>query len=348
MSPADAILEKAQELGFDLCGFTGAAPPRTVDQFNEWLRQGRHGEMEWMARTRVRRTDPQAVLPGARSMVVVGTAYEGAPWPLRTGHAPIACYARHADYHDVLGEKLELLAGFINQRGGNQTRSLWYTDTGPVLERDLAERAGLGFIGKHTNLISREHGNWLLLGEILTTLELPADAPEKNRCGKCVRCIEACPTKAITAPFQLDARLCISYLTIELRGSIPLPLRPLIGGRVFGCDDCLAVCPWNRFARAGRLMRTHRRADLAAPELLAWLDLDEAGFKAHFAGTPIFRLKRRGLLRNICVALGNIGDRTCLPALEKAAADPEPLIAEHAQWARERIFERLAPAPSSL
>jgi epoxyqueuosine reductase len=344
MSPEDAIRAQAQDLGFDICGLTGAEPPRTVDQFNEWLRQGRHGEMEWMARTRVRRTDPQTVLPGVRSIVVVGAAYEGAPWPSRTGHGSIACYARHADYHDVLGEKLERLARFINQLGGSETRSLWYTDTGPVLERDLAERAGIGFIGKHTNLINRSLGNWLLLGEILTTLELPADAPEKNRCGKCVRCLEACPTKAITAPFQLDARLCISYLTIELKGSIPLPLRPLVGGRVFGCDDCLAVCPWNRFARAGRLMRAHQRADLATPDLLAWLDLDEAGFKARFAGTPIFRLKRRGLLRNICVALGNVGDRTCLPPLEKASADPEPLIAEHARWAGQRILERLAPA----
>jgi epoxyqueuosine reductase len=210
---------------------------------------------------------------------------------------------------------------------------LWYVDTGPLLERDLAERAGLGFIGKHTNLISRKLGNWIFLSEIITTLELEADAPEKNRCGSCRRCIDACPTAAITAPFQLDARRCISYLTIELKGAIPEELRPLIGNRIYGCDDCLAVCPWNRFARQGAMMRPHYRPDLAAPDLLELLSLDEAAFEQRFAGTPIRRAKRRGLLRNVCVALGNCGDEAALPALERAAADAEPLVAEHARWA---------------
>jgi epoxyqueuosine reductase len=211
------------------------------------------------------------------------------------------------------------------------------------LERDLAQRSGLGFIGKHTNLISRQLGNWIFLAEIITTLELSPDQPEKNRCGSCSRCISACPTNAITAPFQLDARRCISYLTIELKGPIPPELRPAITNRIYGCDDCLAVCPWNRFAREGQLMQKHARPDLATPDLIALLSLDEAAFKRKFADSPILRTKRRGLLRNICVALGNVGDGSALPALQKAAADTEPLISEHALWAIEQIRKRTSP-----
>ena len=236
-----------------------------------------------------------------------------------------------------LASSSKRLTGFVNQLGGAETQSLWYVDTGPLLERDFAQRDGLGFIGKHTNVISRRFGNWILLGEIVTTLELEPDVPEKNHCGNCTRCITACPTRAITAPFQLDARLCISYLTIELKGSIPVELRPAIGNRIFGCDDCLAVCPWNRFAREGKMMKEHAHPELAAPDLVELLQLDEAGFKSRFAGTPILRTKRRGLLRNVCVALGNIGDKSALPALEKAAGDAEPLIAEHARWAMGQI-----------
>jgi epoxyqueuosine reductase len=249
----------------------------------------------------------------------------------------IARYARYQDYHDVLAGRLKSLTDFVNQLGGQGTRSLWYVDTGPLLERDLAQRSGLGFIGKHTNLISRSFGNWIFLCEILTTLELEPDAPERNRCGSCTRCLAACPTNAIKAPFQLDARLCISYLTIELKGSIPVALRPLIGNRIYGCDDCLAVCPWNRFAREGQLMKGHGRPELAEPNLLELLAMDEGTFKRRFAGTPMLRTKRRGLLRNVCVALGNTADETALPALQKAASDLEPLIAEHARWAVEQI-----------
>ena len=213
-------------------------------------------------------------------------------------------------------------------------------DTGPVLARDLAQRAGLGFIGKHTNLINRKLGNWIFLAEIITTLEFAPDVPEKNRCGSCTRCITACPTAAITAPFQLDARRCISYLTIELKGPIPIELRPAVGNRIYGCDDCLAACPWNRFAQAGQLMQRHARPDFAAPDLLELLSLDDDGFKRRFQGTPILRVKRRGLLRNVCVALGNIGDASALPVLNRAKDDPEPLIAEHAVWAIEQIRKR--------
>jgi epoxyqueuosine reductase len=254
-----------------------------------------------------------------------------------TGLGLIARYARFSDYHDVLGTRLKTLAAFVDQLGGASARSLWYVDTGPLLERDFARRAGLGFTGKHTGVVSRRLGNWIFLAEIITTLDLEPDAPEKNRCGNCTRCITACPIRAITAPFQLDARRCISYLTIELKGSIPVELRPAIGNRIFGCDDCLAACPWNRFAREGKLMKEHARPDLAAADLVELLQLDEAGFKSRFAGTPILRTKRRGLLRNVCVALGNIGDRFALSALQKAAGDTEPLIVEHARWAMERI-----------
>ena len=214
------------------------------------------------------------------------------------------------------------------------------TDTGPILERDAAQRAGVGFVGKHTNLISRRNGNWIFLSEIITRLEIEPDEPESNHCGKCAVCIDACPTNAITAPFELDARKCISYLTIELKGSIPEEIRPAIGHRIYGCDDCLQVCPWNRFARDGRIMAEHRRSDLDQPDLIELLSLDEQSFRDRFRGTPMFRTKRRGVLRNVCVALGNVGDRLALSALDTATRDSEPLIAEHATWAIEQIETR--------
>ena len=343
-----AIQERARELGFDDCRFATAAPPATAPQFEQWLATGRHGEMAYLARNAPKRVDPRQVLPDARSIISLAASYHDAPHATQPSHAThfpglVARYARFDDYHDVLGEKLKSLAQFINELGGPETRSLHYVDTGPILERDVAQRAGLGFIGKHTNLISRRLGNWIFLAEIITTLELPPDAPEKNRCGSCTRCISACPTSAITAPFQLDARRCISYLTIELKGPIPVELRPAVGDRIYGCDDCLAVCPWNRFAREGRLMQAHARPGLASPDLVELLSLDDAGFKRRFHGTPILRAKRRGLLRNVCVALGNIGDASALPALSRASHDPEPLIAEHARWAVEQIEARSQP-----
>ncbi len=303
--------------------------------------------MLWLAKNSEKRVDPEKVLPGARSVVMVAASYAEAPSDVRAPsmanrRGVVARYARHADYHDVLAKPLGELASYIDAIGGPGTRSLWYVDTGPILERDLGQRAGIGFVGKHTNLISRSLGNWFLIGEVLTTLVLPPDKPEHNRCGSCTRCLAACPTEAIPEPFRLDARRCISYLTIELKGAIPEELRPLIGNRVFGCDDCLAACPWNRFAREGRLMRSSRRDELAEVDLVELLDVDAAEFKRRFAGTPILRTKRRGLLRNVCVALGNTGDESALPALEKAATDPEPLIAEHAHWALAQIRGRIA------
>jgi epoxyqueuosine reductase len=304
-----------------------------------------------MERNAAKRADLQRVLPGAGTIISLAAAYQDVRCPTRragdTSSEPVvARYARCQDYHEVLREPLKTLTNFVNEIGGEGTRSLWYVDTGPLLERDLAQRSGLGFIGKHTNLISRHLGNWILLCEILTTVELEPDKPERNRCGSCSRCIAACPTQAITAPFELDARRCISYLTIELKGAIPEEFRPAIGNRVFGCDDCLAVCPWNRFSREGHMMKAHARPDLASPDLVKWLSLDEAGFKSLFGGTPLQRIKRRGLLRNVSVVLGNVGGAEALPALDRAARDPEPLIAEHARWAIDRIQQRPGDAAS--
>jgi epoxyqueuosine reductase len=335
-----AIQQRALELGFDDCGFTTAAAPASGKQFQNWLAQNKNGEMAWLERSAEKRVDPQKVLSGAKSVIVLAASYQIENQKLQVKHqkaGEVARYARFDDYHDVLGERLKSLAGFVNHLGGAETRSLWYVDTGPVLERDFAQRAGLGFIGKHTNLISRKLGNWIFLSEIITTLELESDAAEKNRCGSCSRCITACPTNAITAPFQLDARRCISYLTIELKGAIPVELRPAIGNRIYGCDDCLAACPWNRFAREGSLMKTHAKTELNSPDLVELLQLDNAGFKSRFAGSPILRTKRRGFLRNVCVALGNTGDESALPALKKATHDAEPLIVEHARWAIAQI-----------
>ncbi len=380
----ETIRQRALELGFDACRFTTAAAPASAEQFQNWLAGNQHGEMAWLERSAPKRVDPQKVLPGAKSVICLAASYEVSNssrsrreeaqtfsnQSLVTSTPTtgiLARYARFNDYHTVVGERLKTLTEFMNQFGGDPTRSLWYVDTGPLLERALAQRAGIGFIGKHTNVISRQLGNWIFLAEIVTTLELEPDESEKNHCGKCSRCITACPTNAITAPFQLDARRCISYLTIELKGSIPIELRPAIGNRIFGCDDCLAACPWNRFAQEGKMMKPYarscqfvksERAHSARPfapsqgerapvkageggiDLIELLQLDDAGFKTRFAGTPILRTKRRGLQRNVCVALGNVGDTSALPALGRAAGDSEPLIAEHARWAIMRIESR--------
>ncbi|MCX6871101.1 MAG: tRNA epoxyqueuosine(34) reductase QueG [Verrucomicrobia bacterium] len=372
-----ALVQKAIQLGFDACRVTTAEPPASAPDFERALAEGRHAEMAWLAKAPEKRADLSRVLPGIRSVITLAISYHRPAEQEVSGRAGsevvglnrapsgpasvnpdpemasplspslsgvVARYAQHPDYHDLLKEPLRALTEFLDTEARVAQRSLWYVDTGPILERDLAQRAGIGFVGKHTNLISRSLGNWFLLAEILTTADLEPDAPEHNRCGSCTRCLSACPTGALPAPFTLDARRCISYLTIEHRGSIPEDLRPAIGTRIFGCDDCLAACPWNRFARAGAILREHHRADLTQPDLLELLSLDEAAFKSRFAGTPLLRTKRRGLLRNVCVALGNVGDPRAIPALTQAAQDPEPLIAEHAAWALRRI-ESASPAP---
>lgn len=338
----------ARSIGFDLCKVAACTPPPHADAFHQWIAEGRHGEMQWMERNSERRTDPQQVLQNARSVIVLGLNYWQGPAPsTETAEAPahgrIARYAWGADYHDLIEPRLRQIDQWLTTHGGSQR---FYVDTGPVLERDFAALAGLGWHGKSTMLINRDFGTWFFLAELLTTLDIPPDQPVNDHCGKCTRCIDACPTGAIHAPHQLDARLCVSYLTIELKGSIPLELRPLIGDRVYGCDDCLSACPWNRFAQVAQDVAFQARPFVHSMSLRDLLALDQTEFSALFKGSPIKRIKRRGLLRNVCVALGNVGTLEDLPALEKAAADPEPLIAEHASWAIDSIRRRLPNLPA--
>ena len=372
---AEQIKAEAARLGFSLCGMTSALPPPHHRHYAQWLAEGKAGEMLYLHRQEPKRGDLSLILPGVKSVVCVALNYspetgmapnpspvpgEGSmigqgsaalnsyPSPTEWGQGSalvpgvgvIARYARFDDYHDTLWARLEALLAFIQSQSPGANGKV-YCDTGPITERDLAMRAGLGWIGKHTNLISRKLGNWFFLGEILLDIELPADLPETTHCGTCTRCIPACPTGAITGPYQLDARRCISYLTIELKGSIPEDLRPLIGTRIYGCDDCLAVCPWNKFAVRSNDPAVQPRADLTAPDLLALLALDDEAFREKFKNSPVRRTKRRGLLRNVCVALGNLGDPAAISALTHAAeTDPEPLVREHALWAIARIKEQ--------
>jgi len=333
----EALVAHAKALGFDVCRVARCTPPPHADEFRRWLGEGRAGEMTWLERNRERRTDPQRVLPGATSVVVLAMNY------FKSGNrqpqaGKIARYAWGDDYHDVIERKLDALDDFLKTHGGVQK---CYVDTGPVLERDFAAVAGIGWHGKSTMLISKEMGTWFFLAEILTTLDIAPDEPERDHCGKCTRCIDACPTGAITAPHQLDARRCVSYLTIELKGSIPVELRPLVGDRIYGCDDCLTACPWNRFAKASHESAFDVRETTRGLSLTDYLALDDAQFRALFRKSPIKRIKRRGFLRNVCVALGNVGTARDLFPLERAAHDPEPLIAEHAQWAIARICNRV-------
>jgi epoxyqueuosine reductase len=331
----------AHELGFDSCRLAACAPPPHANEFGDWLNEGANGEMSYMERGAEKRRDPQKVLPGARAIIVLALNYFQDEQVLRSQTAATGRIARYAwgdDYHDVIATKLDKIDSFLREFGGKQK---CYVDTGPVLERDHAARAGIGWHGKSTMLIDERLGTWFFLAEILTTLELPSDEPARDRCGTCDRCIAACPTGAITGPHRLDARRCISYLTIELKGSIPLEFRPLIGDRIFGCDDCLDACPWNRFAQVSRESAFSARRSTIAFALRDYLKLSDAEFRNLFRNSPIKRIKRRGFLRNVCVALGNIGTREDLPALQRAASDSEPLIAEHAVWAIARIQERL-------
>ncbi|HXP34840.1 MAG TPA: tRNA epoxyqueuosine(34) reductase QueG [Chthoniobacterales bacterium] len=336
------LIDFARELGFDSCRVAACSPPAHANEFGDWLGEGAHGEMEYMARGAEKRRDPQKILPGAKSIIVLALNYfqgeRATPKAFGAATGRIARYAWGDDYHDVIAAKLETIDLFLREVGGKQK---CYVDTGPVLERDHAAEAGIGWHGKSTMLIDEKLGTWFFLAEILTTLELPADEPTRDRCGTCERCINACPTGAITAPHKLNARRCISYLTIELKGSIPLELRPLIGDRIFGCDDCLDACPWNRFAKVSRESAFAARRSTTAFSLRDYLALNETEFRNLFRNSPIKRIKRRGFLRNVCVALGNVGTGKDLPALREGALDSEPLIAEHAAWAIEQILVRL-------
>lgn len=327
----------AARLGFSDCRIAPALPAAHRELYEQWVAEGKYGDMAWMARNLDRRTDPRIVQPGAKSVIMFAMSYyQGMP---QSGalEGRIARYAWNEDYHDLIEKKLREVDAFLISRGGTQ-RS--YVDTGPVLERDFASESGLGWNGKSTMQIHRSLGAWFFLADIITTLDFTPDTPAKDLCGKCTRCMTACPTQAITAPRRMDARRCISYLTIESKGSIPLEFRRAIGDHLYGCDDCLAACPWNRFAQISHEATFAARETVFDMKLREMLTLTDEQFRALFAKSPIKRIKRPAFLRNVCVVLGNIGTPEDLPALEHAALDEHPLIAEHAQWAISEIQQR--------
>ena len=350
MNPTEQIRQKARDLGFDLASVAPAYPVPHLAAYRSWLAHGYHGEMGYLARPdRVaRREDPAKILPGARSIVCVGLNYYPGPLPADLRSDPsrglISNYAWGLDYHDLMLERLGELTAFIVAQAGREVACRAYVDTGPLLERAYAVEAGLGFAGKNTCLIQPRMGSWLFLGVILLDVALePAAEKVSASCGNCRRCLDACPTDALVAPYLLDARRCISYLTIELKGAIPRELRPLLGNRIFGCDVCQAVCPWQRFARPTR-ESAFRLTDpaRAAPPLVELMGLSEDEFRRRYAGTPILRTGRGRLLRNVAVALGNWGDERAIPALVRAISDAEPLVRGHSAWALGRIGGRAA------
>jgi epoxyqueuosine reductase len=344
---SDLILElrdQAASLGFNGLGVSSAAPARRLDAYLNWIENGHHGEMGYMARQdRVeRRRNPQIILPGVQSIISLGLSYSTTQIPPQIAQNPsrgrISNYAWGIDYHDLIIPKLEVLATWLRDlKPGTQSRV--YVDTGAVLERDHAETSGLGFTGKNTMLIAPQRGSWFFLGEILTTLVLPTTPPiTMPSCGSCHRCLDACPTGAFPAPYKLDARRCISYLTIELKGWIPGNLRPLMGNWIYGCDICQDVCPFNRFAEPDNEWEFKPvNIDAAAPLLLDILALDDEAFNERFERSPIKRIKRGRLLRNACVAVGNWGHRSAVPSLVELLKDPNPLLRGHAAWALHQI-----------
>ncbi len=298
--------------------------------------------MDWMAETFARRADPKVLWPQARSVVMLAVNYGPTVDPgaalQRKSNAAISVYARHRDYHDVIKGRLKLLAGWLVVAARPDKASVKvFVDTAPVMEKPLAAAAGLGWQGKHTNLVSRQFGSWLFLGSIFTDLALPSDTPESDHCGACRACLDVCPTQAFPAPYRLDARRCISYLTIEHKGTIPRELRAAMGNRIYGCDDCLAVCPWNKFAREGREAKLAQREDLASPPLAELAALDEAGFRRRFAGGPIKRIGHARFLRNVLVAIGNSGDRALIPAARAQLRARSPVARAMAVWALARL-----------
>ncbi|MEO8355655.1 MAG: tRNA epoxyqueuosine(34) reductase QueG [Chloroflexota bacterium] len=335
------IKDKARQLGFILAGVTTPEPPPHTSTFENWLAQGHHGTMDYLAneRSRTRRADPREILPECKSILVLATPYSSPSGRGQgEGGVKVASYAQGDDYHDILPARMKELVQFIEQQVGGPVRNRWYTDTGPILERDLAQRAGIGWIGKNTCLINPKHGSYFLLSEILLDLALEPDPSfVTDHCGTCTRCIQACPTDCILPNRTIDARRCISYLTIELKGDIPVELRDKMGNWVFGCDICQSVCPWNRFSQEG-----DPAFDSKAPlqSLTDELLISTQEFNQHFKGSPIKRARRRGYLRNVAVALGNTAGMIALPVLQNALNDEEPMLREHAQWAINKITSR--------
>ena len=342
---AKSLKEEAARLGFVACGITRADVGTEMSaRLGKWLALGSHGEMGWMEDRATQRGHPQALWPEAVSVIALGVSYAPEGDPLALAAEPergrISVYAQGKDYHDVVKKALKALARWMVTNGGGDLKV--FVDTAPVMEKPLAALAGIGWQGKHTNVVSRTHGSWLFLGAIMTTLDLPADAPHADRCGSCSACQSACPTEAFTAPYQLDARRCISYLTIEHKGAIPLAFRRAIGNRIYGCDDCLAVCPWNRFADAAQANAAFvGRPEFNGPALADLLALDDAAFRALFSGSPIKRIGRDRMVRNAAIAAGNSGDVGLVALLRGLLDDASPVVSEAADWA---LAELSAPA----
>ncbi|KKB07024.1 4Fe-4S ferredoxin [Devosia geojensis] len=336
---------RARALGFDAFGVARAdARPDLPGKLAAALAAGWHGDMEWMEETAERRASPEGLWREARSVILLGLNYGPKDDPLalleEKSLGTISVYARNRDYHDVIKGKLKDLAGLLARRSGEEVKV--FVDTAPLMEKPLAEAAGLGWQGKHTVLVSRQFGSWLFLGAILTSAELPVSEPHEESCGSCRRCLDICPTDAFPAPFQLDARRCLAYLNIEHKGPIPLEFRAPMGNRIYGCDDCLAICPWNKFASVTREAKLAAREDLERPALADLVRLDDAGFRALFSGSPIKRIGHARFLRNVLIAIGNSGDLDLSPLAEERLADPDPLVRGAAVWA----VRRLAPERS--
>lgn len=335
------LIEEAKAVGFDAVAFT---TPDTIPQAPQRLRQyiadGHHADMLWMEETEDRRANPSVLWPEVRSIMILAMNYGPDSNPLgileHKDRAAISVYAQNRDYHDIIKGKLKHVASRFAARAGQDVKV--FVDTAPVMEKPLAQAAGLGWQGKHTNLVSRELGSWLFLGSIFTTAEIPPDKPDRDHCGSCRACLDACPTKAFPSPYRIDARRCISYLTIENKGPIPHEFRKSMGNRIYGCDDCLSVCPWNKFAQATSEMKLKARDDLKAPRLADFLVLDDPAFRTLFSGSPVKRIGRDRFLRNVLIAAGNSQDPSLLPQIENLLEDPAPVVRGAAVWA----FKQLA------
>jgi epoxyqueuosine reductase len=345
LTDSDAVLAemkaRAKKLGFDAFGVTSpTSRPDLRGKLKAALARGWHGDMDWMAETADRRADPLSLWDGARSIVMLGMTYAPERDPLellaQKDRGSISVYARNRDYHDLIKGRLKEIAGLLHRRTGAEVKV--FVDTAPVMEKPLAESAGLGWQGKHTVLVSREHGSWLFLGAIFTSAALPLDSPHEELCGTCQRCLDICPTHAFPAPFQLDARRCLAYLTVEHAGPIPLGFRAPMGNRIYGCDDCLAVCPWNKFASVSREAKLQARSDLDAPSLRDLVQLDDPGFRTLFSGSPIKRIGHARFLRNVLIAIGNSGDPSLAPLAQARLTNPSPLIRGAAVWAVRRLL----------
>ncbi|MGJ4890179.1 tRNA epoxyqueuosine(34) reductase QueG [Bradyrhizobium sp. HKCCYLRH3099] len=337
-----ALAAEALKLGFDCIGITvPVVSAERIAAFERFLAEGRHGDMDWLAREPSRRTDPLVLWSEVRSVIMLGVNYGPDEDPLtildQRSRAAISVYARGDDYHDVIKKNLKTLARWLVANAGGDVKV--FVDTAAVMEKPLAEAAGLGWQGKHTNLVSSGFGSWLFLGAIYTTLALPMDTPERDHCGSCRACLDSCPTAAFPAPYSLDARRCISYLTIESKGPIPREFRKAMGNRVYGCDDCLAACPWNKFAQEGREAKLAARDALRAPELAELAGLDDAAFRALFTKSPIKRIGRDRFLRNVLIAIGNSGEAALIPGAERLARDPNPLVRGAAAWALGELLD---------